>query len=116
MGKQHLFGSGTVRIILVRKPDMGVIDFKDAVACDSDLPESSSGQVMGITSEIFHHPVWGPEGSLGMDVVQQFQLMFQFPISFEYIAPIKARGAWSETKLRSYLKPDLDNANVGMQA
>jgi hypothetical protein len=69
MGKQHLLGFGTVSVVFILKPDMGVIDFEDAVSGDGDL--------VGISSEIFHYPFGRTEGSLGIDVP------FFVPDSFE---------------------------------
>lgn len=42
VGKQHLFGFGTVRIVFVLKYNMGVIDFKDPVLGDGNLVGISS--------------------------------------------------------------------------
>lgn len=71
MGKQHLLGLGTVSVVFIPKPDMGVIDFKDAVSGD--------GYFVGISSEIFHYPVRRTEGSLGIHVP-----LFE-PDVFEYV-------------------------------
>ena len=58
--KQHLFGFGTVSVVLIAEPDVGVIDFK--------YPVSGDGNLVGISSQIFHYPVWRTEGSLGVDI------------------------------------------------